>query len=367
MFTKSGIMVGLGEERNEVLQVMDDLRSADVDFLTIGQYLQPTRKHHPVVRFVTPDEFKSYETIAYAKGFLMVVGVAADALVASCRRGFRAAARPRAKRNAAPEPHAAVLDHAPRAPQRRRDVRPGRRRRALSGIRAAVPRHEGAQPHAEQDEGMVVIVADMTVAYKVIRETFTSRVTLDRAEPAASWSNISTARSATWRTAGRFARPGRGSARSKFFIDYEFRSRMLGMLMGAMFDTAFRRFAGRRSNGAPMQVYGRKTAVALTRSAARRRASALALGADRAASGRPASTDCLPDFAARRCRRNALLAMDAAGPTASRRRNARGRPASRSMPPPGPAMPVTETARSTGACASAPRAIASAVSRLTAP
>src|SRR6266481_5708602 len=72
MFTKSGIMVGLGEERNEVLQVMDDLRSAGVDFLTIGQYLQPTRKHHPVVRFVPPDEFKAYETIAYAKGFLMV-------------------------------------------------------------------------------------------------------------------------------------------------------------------------------------------------------------------------------------------------------------------------------------------------------
>jgi lipoic acid synthetase len=72
MFTKSGIMVGLGEKRNEVLQVMDDLRSADVDFLTIGQYLQPTRKHHAVERFVTPDEFKSYEAIAYAKGFLMV-------------------------------------------------------------------------------------------------------------------------------------------------------------------------------------------------------------------------------------------------------------------------------------------------------
>jgi lipoic acid synthetase len=72
IFTKSGIMVGLGEERNEVLQVMDDLRSAGVDFLTIGQYLQPTRKHHEVARFVTPDEFKAYETIAYAKGFLMV-------------------------------------------------------------------------------------------------------------------------------------------------------------------------------------------------------------------------------------------------------------------------------------------------------
>jgi lipoic acid synthetase len=72
MFTKSGIMVGLGEERNEVLQVMDDLRAADVDFLTIGQYLQPTRKHHPVMRFVPPDEFEALKTIAYAKGFLMV-------------------------------------------------------------------------------------------------------------------------------------------------------------------------------------------------------------------------------------------------------------------------------------------------------
>src|SRR3569832_1390916 len=72
IFTKSGIMVGLGEERHEVLQVMDDLRSADVDFLTIGQYLQPTRKHHPVMRYVTPDEFKGYDPIAYTKGFLMV-------------------------------------------------------------------------------------------------------------------------------------------------------------------------------------------------------------------------------------------------------------------------------------------------------
>ena len=71
-FTKSGIMVGLGESREEVLQVMDDLRSANVDFLTIGQYLQPTRKHAEVKAFVTPDEFKSYERIALAKGFLLV-------------------------------------------------------------------------------------------------------------------------------------------------------------------------------------------------------------------------------------------------------------------------------------------------------
>ncbi|MEL6504497.1 MAG: lipoyl synthase [Pseudomonadota bacterium] len=72
IFTKSGLMVGFGETRNEVLQLMDDLRSAHVDFLTIGQYLQPTKKHHKIDRFITPDEFKSYETAAYAKGFLLV-------------------------------------------------------------------------------------------------------------------------------------------------------------------------------------------------------------------------------------------------------------------------------------------------------
>ena len=71
-FTKSGLMVGLGETKEEVMQVMDDMRSAGIDFLTIGQYLQPTRKHAPVDRFVTPDEFKAYETIAKAKGFLLV-------------------------------------------------------------------------------------------------------------------------------------------------------------------------------------------------------------------------------------------------------------------------------------------------------
>jgi lipoic acid synthetase len=72
MFTKSGIMVGLGETREQVMQVMDDMRTAAIDFITIGQYLQPTRRHAAIDRFVTPDEFKSYEALAYAKGFLMV-------------------------------------------------------------------------------------------------------------------------------------------------------------------------------------------------------------------------------------------------------------------------------------------------------
>jgi lipoyl synthase len=72
IFTKSGIMVGLGEEKREIYQVMDDLRAADVDFMTIGQYLQPTPKHHPLMRYATPEEFADYEKMARGKGFLMV-------------------------------------------------------------------------------------------------------------------------------------------------------------------------------------------------------------------------------------------------------------------------------------------------------
>jgi len=98
LFTKSGIMVGLGEERNEVLQLMDDLRSADVDFLTIGQYLAPSRKHHPVIRFVHPDEFKGFETIAYSKGFLLV---SASPLTRSSHHAGEDFARLKAARRAA--------------------------------------------------------------------------------------------------------------------------------------------------------------------------------------------------------------------------------------------------------------------------
>ena len=72
IFTKSGIMVGLGESKDEIIQVMDDLRSADVDFITLGQYLQPSQKHHPLSRYYDPDEFKEFELIAKTKGFLLV-------------------------------------------------------------------------------------------------------------------------------------------------------------------------------------------------------------------------------------------------------------------------------------------------------
>ena len=98
MFTKSGIMVGLGETRDEVLQVMDDLRSADVDFLTIGQYLQPTRKHAEVKAFITPDDFKAYEGIANSKGFHLV---SASPLTRSSHHAGEDFARLKAARQAA--------------------------------------------------------------------------------------------------------------------------------------------------------------------------------------------------------------------------------------------------------------------------
>lgn len=96
-FTKSGIMLGLGEKREEVLQVMDDLRAAGVDFLTIGQYLQPTPKHAAIARFVPPDEFESYRRIGMAKGFLLV---ASSPLTRSSHHADADFARLKAARNA---------------------------------------------------------------------------------------------------------------------------------------------------------------------------------------------------------------------------------------------------------------------------
>jgi lipoic acid synthetase len=97
LFTKSGMMVGLGEQRNEVLQVMDDMRAANVDFLTIGQYLQPTPKHHSVERFVPPEEFADYAAIGLAKGFLLV---SASPLTRSSHHAGEDFAKLRAARNA---------------------------------------------------------------------------------------------------------------------------------------------------------------------------------------------------------------------------------------------------------------------------
>ena len=184
MFTKSGIMVGLGEERNEVLQVMDDLRSAGVDFLTIGQYLQPTRKHHPVVRFVPPDEFKSLETVAYAKGFLMV---SASPLTRSSHHAGEDFARLKAARLMAHGARAhRLLTFMPTFSTKRR-VRHSAA--DMFDLVADVERYPEFVPlcrdlkvrqRTPEEEGVEVIVADMTVSFKLVRETFRSRVTLDR-------------------------------------------------------------------------------------------------------------------------------------------------------------------------------------------
>jgi lipoyl synthase len=98
MFTKSGIMVGLGEEKREIYQVMDDMRSAGVDFITIGQYLRPTPRHHEVARYVPPEEFEEYARMARAKGFLMV---SASPLTRSSYHAGADFARLRASREAA--------------------------------------------------------------------------------------------------------------------------------------------------------------------------------------------------------------------------------------------------------------------------
>ena len=188
MFTKSGIMVGLGEERNEILQVMDDLRSANVDFLTIGQYLQPTRKHAEVKRFVPPDEFKSLETIAYAKGFLMVSASpltrsshhAGDDFAARLNAAARADLKGESDKQRLIATDAAILHQAPRPPSRAAD---------MFDLVADVEKypqfvplctaHESAQPHAER-RGHDCRRCRHDGRLQVIRQTFTSRVTLDR-------------------------------------------------------------------------------------------------------------------------------------------------------------------------------------------
>ena len=364
MFTKSGIMVGLGEERNEVLQVMDDLRSADVDFLTIGQYLQPTRKHHAVIRFVPPDEFEALKTVAYAKGFLMV---SSSPLTRSSHHAGEDFAKLRAAREAAPR----ADRHEPEADGARRCLVHTKRR-----VRHSAPNMFDLVADVERYPEFVPLCRDLKVRKRDdegggrrgagrrhdrrlqagARDLPQPRHARSAAS-CKSWSNISKARSAIWRTAGRSVPTGESACEVEFFIDYEFSSRTLGLLMGAMFDAAFRRFAAAFEKRAD-EIYGRlATSGCAARAALLRRA--------RAASPSPAA----PSAGAPRCGRYRRTgARDgSAGRCARRRRNAPARPACPASRRSGPAMPVIETARSTCAWASAPFAIASAVSRLTAP
>ena len=179
-FTKSGLMVGLGESREEIMQVMDDLRAANVDFLTIGQYLQPTRKHAELERFWTPEEFAGLEASGARQGIPDGVGVAADALLLSCRQRFRGAAGG-ARLAAVTEhsetrivPYTADLMYAVVA-----DVE--RYPEFLPWVVAL--RVKSRAREAERD----ILMAEMAVGYGALRERYTSKVTLDPALRASMW------------------------------------------------------------------------------------------------------------------------------------------------------------------------------------
>jgi lipoate synthase len=174
IFTKSGIMVGLGEQRLEVHQVMDDMRSANVDFLTMGQYLQPTPRHATVEEFVTPQAFEAYGAIARAKGFLLVACQPAHAVELSCRRGFRedeGSARGTACGSALMPRHSEKR-HLPYSPDQLFDLVAdvGRYSEFLPWVAAVRIRSDSDK----------LMIADLVVGFKAIKETFTSRVTKER-------------------------------------------------------------------------------------------------------------------------------------------------------------------------------------------
>ncbi len=186
IFTKSGIMVGLGEERNEILQLMDDLRSANVDFMTIGQYLQPSKKHHPVEALRDAGGVQVLRDDRQTKGFLLV---ASSPLTRSSHHAGEDFARLRAAREAHAREIGVAAGYMPKhskqpAPRRTpagEDVRAGRGCREVSRIPAALRGADACVSRKERD-GWAILVADMTVGYKAIRETFTSQVHLKPAE-----------------------------------------------------------------------------------------------------------------------------------------------------------------------------------------
>ena len=240
LFTKSGIMVGLGEAREEVMQVMDDLRSAGVDFLTIGQYLQPSPRHAPVVRFVPPDEFDALAPHRARQGVRHGCREPAHAVVLSRRRGLRA---PQGRARAGDPPRSAkrrrrlaqLRDDAARTLQRQ--SRCSRSWRTWSATPSSC-RCARAYPcaRARSRGGDSILTATMTVGYRAIAESFTSRVTLrpEQNEIVVAYlDGPFTHLDNRWRF-----RDAAGGSEIDFFIDYAFASRMLAMVMGAVFDKA---------------------------------------------------------------------------------------------------------------------------------
>ena len=252
VFTKSGLMLGLGETRDEVMQVMDDLRTAGVDMLTLGQYLQPTRQHAEVRRFVPPDEFDGLRQVALAKGFL---AVASSPLTRSSHhageefRRLQAARRQsqtlRSEPRGVPLPTFATRRFVPFTPNQMFDVV------------ADVERYPEFLPLCES---LAVLSREMRGRRYEARCNHGRRLQGHSSEPSRLRYLLKPLRAGDlvtyldgpfhhlenrWRF---LAAPG--GSEIDFYIDYEFRSPMLALLMGALFDQAFRRFSRLRRTGA---------------------------------------------------------------------------------------------------------------------
>ena len=240
MFTKSGIMVGLGEERNEVLQLMDDLRSADVDFLTIGQYLQPTKKHARSNASSRPRSSRLRDHRP-DQGFPDGLVLAADAFLAPCWRRFRQA------EGGASRPQWPLIDPVPSFSTHHEVTHSARDMFALVADVDAYPQFVPmctamVVKSRDEEEGKETVVARMTVGYGLVSKSYLSRIVLD---PEALTIQVA-AIDGPFRQLDnhwRFEPAGEKACRVHFDITYEFRSRTLGMLLGGIFDRAFRRFA----------------------------------------------------------------------------------------------------------------------------
>ena len=237
LFTKSGIMVGLGEEKREVLQVMDDMRSADIDFLTIGQYLRPTPRHHKVERFVEPDEFAGYARMARAKGFHMV---AASPLTRSSYHAgaiSSACARRAAPSTAAP-PRGPEISMPTHAEKRVLPYSPEQLYELVAGVDRYpefLPWCKAARITSREGD---VFFADLVIAFKVFRERFSSKVTLHpQIKIDVEYIN---GPFRYLKNHWQFV-PHPDGCLIDFYVDFEFKSKILQNLIGLLFNEAVRR------------------------------------------------------------------------------------------------------------------------------
>ena len=234
IFTKSGVMVGLGEQRLEVHQVMDDMRSAGVDFLTMGQYLQPTPRHAKVEEFVTPKAFDAYAAIARAKGFLLV---AASPLTRSSYHAGDDFKKMQAARVAQLErferlmPRHSETRHLPYTPEQ------------LFDLVADVARYDEFLPWVVavrvRSSSETETVADLVVGFNAFKERFTSRVVKER--PRRICVDYVEGPLKYLHNEWKFDRAPDGGTDVDFSVDFAFKSRLFESLAGAMFDRALRR------------------------------------------------------------------------------------------------------------------------------